>query len=292
MIEAYNLPEYIPVSAPFNGKENTSVFYYTSTTPTLRNRINLQQNMFSLLLEGEKSIYYAGKRTTIGANKFLLLSEGNCLMSEKMAAKSGGYSSILFFFSTEALADFFKKHPLSLRVNRNLTDEEPFIVFEKDIFINSFIDSLRVMLIDNKSMSAKMQAVKLEELLLYLSEKNPGQIQRLRNVGGEANDDRIIRNAVMATIDNPVTVEELAFLCHTSLSTFKRRFAKIYGSSPSRWLLEKRMEKAASLLRENKHKASEIYYDLGYENLSSFIQSFKLVHGVTPKQYQSSNFNA
>jgi AraC-like DNA-binding protein len=74
-----------------------------------------------------------------------------------------------------------------------------------------------------------------------------------------------------------------------SLSSFKRRFARIYGNSPNRWLLEKRMERAAKMLRQEKRKASEIYYELGYENLSSFIQSFKQVYGTTPKQYQLLN---
>lgn len=92
-----------------------------------------------------------------------------------------------------------------------------------------------------------------------------------------------------AHLDHPVTVEELAFLCHTSLSTFKRRFAKIYGTSPNKWLLEKRMQKAARLLKQGEYKASDIYVDLGYENLSSFVQSFKQVYGITPKQYQLSN---
>ncbi|WP_420152093.1 helix-turn-helix domain-containing protein, partial [Siphonobacter sp.] len=80
-----------------------------------------------------------------------------------------------------------------------------------------------------------------------------------------------------------------AFLCHTSLSTFKRRFAKIYGTSPNKWFLEKRMQKAAQLLKQGDYKVSEVYYEIGYENLSSFIQSFKQVYGVTPKQYQLAN---
>ena len=86
-----------------------------------------------------------------------------------------------------------------------------------------------------------------------------------------------------------MTVEEMAFLCHMSLSTFKRRFAIIYGTSPNKWLLEKKMQKAAQLLKQGDFKVNELYFELGYENLSSFIHSFKLFHGVTPKQFQLSN---
>ena len=111
----------------------------------------------------------------------------------------------------------------------------------------------------------------------------------LHNISREANDEIRIRQAVLTHMDSHITVEELAFLCNMSLSTFKRRFDSLYGTSPSKWLLQQRMKKAAELLKGGDLKPSEIYYGLGYENLSSFIQSFKQIHGVTPKQYQLSN---
>jgi len=74
-------------------------------------------------------------------------------------------------------------------------------------------------------------------------------------------------------------------MCNMSLSTFKRRFARLYGTSPNKWLLQKRMEQAASLLHQQE-KPSQIYHKVGYENHSSFTQSFKQVYGVTPREFQ------
>jgi AraC-like DNA-binding protein len=210
-------------------------------------------------------------------------------MSEKIAATGGRYRSILFFFDNKLLADFFIRHPQVPQPSTQNNNEEAFLVFEKDAFLIHFIESLGFMLGFGQPSSAEMRKVKLEELLLYLSEHYPEKIQRLRNFSYEADDDLLIRQAITANIYNAVTVEELAFLCHMSLSTFKRRFARIYGTSPNKWLLEKRMQKAAQLLKHGECKVSEIYFELGYENLSSFIQSFKQVHGITPKQYQLSN---
>jgi len=48
------------------------------------------------------------------------------------------------------------------------------------------------------------------------------------------------------------------------------------------------MQRAADMLKQKDVNASEIYNDLGYENLSGFVQSFKQIYGVTPKQYQLS----
>jgi AraC-like DNA-binding protein len=88
-----------------------------------------------------------------------------------------------------------------------------------------------------------------------------------------------------------LSVEELAFLCNTSLSTFKRRFQKIYGTSPNKWILQKRMELAKHLLEHHHEKPGDIYYKIGYENHSSFSQSFKQVYGVTPRDFQSAYLN-
>ena len=269
--------------------ESVSIIRYASRAASIKNRITLQQNLFSFLLEGEKTVYYAGTTVRIKPGQFLLLSAGNCLMSEKIAAEDGSYQSILIFFDNKLLADFFTRYSGVLQTQTSESHEEPFLRFEQDMFLTNYVESLNQVLTTGQLLSPSMQRVKLEELLLYLSENYPGQLQTLHNKSREAGDELLIRQAVTANMDQPVTVEELAFLCHTSLSTFKRRFAKLYGTSPTKWLLEKRMQKAAQLLKQEKYKASEIYYELGYENLSSFIQSFKQVYGVTPKQYQVAN---
>ena len=269
--------------------EPISIFSYEADRASIKSRITLRQNLFSLLLEGEKTVYYAGTNVSIIPGQFLLLAAGNCLMSEKIAASGGNYRSILIFFDNQVLADFFIRQPDLLQISVGNKPEEPILFFEQDAFLQSFISSLDCMLSADKSISANMQQLKLHELLLYLGESYPGALQKLRGMSQGAADEIVIRQAANANIDYPVSVEELAFLCNVSLSTFKRRFAIIYGTSPGKWLLEKRMQKAAKLLEQGNNNASEIYFELGFENLSSFIQSFKQVHGITPKQYQLRN---
>ena len=263
-----------------------AVISYEADIASRNARINLQQNLFSFLIEGEKGVHYAGTHIKIQSQQFLLLSAGNCLMSEKIPAEGGKYRSILFFFDNKALTSFFTRYSYVLSNTDTSQSDEPVLVFDKDDFLANYIESLRSML--GKTISARMQQIKLDELMLYLSEHYPGQIQRLSAMN-IASDDLLIRQAVTAHIDQQVTVEELAFLCNMSRSTFKRRFARIYGTSPNKWMLEKRMQKAATLLRQSACKVSDVYVALGYENLSSFIQSFKQVYGVTPKQYQRIN---
>jgi len=86
---------------------------------------------------------------------------------------------------------------------------------------------------------------------------------------------------------NKLTIKELSFLSNMSVSTFKREFEKNFNSSPSKWFQDKRLEQAAYLLKIKSKRPSDIFEEIGYENLSNFIQAFKTKFGVTPKQYQT-----
>ena len=79
-------------------------------------------------------------------------------------------------------------------------------------------------------------------------------------------------------------VEEIAFLCNMSLSTFKRHFKEEFQASPGKWLLDKRLEKAKILMEQRDVKASDVYLEIGYNNLSNFSTAFKNKFGISPKE--------
>jgi AraC-like DNA-binding protein len=83
-----------------------------------------------------------------------------------------------------------------------------------------------------------------------------------------------------------LSLNELAVLAGYSVSTFKRKFVEVYQSSPKRWLLNKRLQEAKTLLEFSDKTVSEIGYEVGFENISHFIYSFKAKFGVTPKSLQ------
>lgn len=275
-----------------NTGRNLNIIWYNSDVATINSKIILEQNLFSFLLEGSKTVQYAGNKLTINPNQFFLLSAGNCLMSEKTSTPNGRYRSILFFFDSEILADFLIRHPMPIKAFKHRQNEEPFLVFEKDAFLNNFIDSLDLILAAGQSLSQELQLVKLEELLIYISNCYPEVLKKLHLNGYDSAQDVLIRQVVTANIYNVITVEELAFLSYMTLSTFKRQFARIYGKSPRKWFQDKRMQKAAQILKTSNVNLSEIYMELGYQNLSSFIQSFKQIYGTTPKQFRLSSLNA
>jgi AraC-like DNA-binding protein len=82
-------------------------------------------------------------------------------------------------------------------------------------------------------------------------------------------------------------LERFAYLTGRSLSTFQRDFAKIFRETPSRWLLQKRLKEAYYLIKEKGMKSSDIYLDLGFEDLSHFSYVFKKQFGLTATELAS-----
>jgi AraC-like DNA-binding protein len=208
-------------------------------------------------------------------------------MTEQLSA-GGQYTSMLFFFDNSVLHSFFQKYP-ALNENAGHSygrGDEPVVCFDGDAFIQSYVHSLQLMLEATPFLQEELQLLKLEELLLYLAANYPATLYSFRPSQQPDVGDRQLKITVEGNLDHTITVEELAFLCNMSLSTFKRKFSRIYGLPPNKWLLQKRMELAADLLLYQREKPSEVYHKVGYENHSSFTQSFKQVYGVTPSDFQ------
>ncbi|MBS1603241.1 MAG: helix-turn-helix transcriptional regulator [Bacteroidetes bacterium] len=276
--------------------EKIGIRIYESSLPSTKSRVTITNNLFSFLLEGEKLVHRPGKPLRVFPGQFLMIASSNCLMTEKLSS-GNRYHSLLFFFNNEKLRSFFTKYPSLHRQTGKIIGcgEEPIVCFETDAFIQNYLHSLQLLLKASTSLQEELLQLKLEELLLYLADKCPEALFsfQLFDPPGPHNTttvpkdatDRQLQAAVENNLTYSVTVEELAFLCNMSMSTFKRRFARIYGTSPNKWLLQRRMQQAVLLLQQQA-KPSEIYFQLGYENHSSFTQSFKQAYGITPREFQ------
>ncbi len=277
------------ISSQSNTDRKVFAFSYESKKKSIKSRIVLDWHLFSFLMEGEKVVSYASGTLGIDNTSFFFLPYGNCLMSEKLA-QGGQYKSVLLFVSKEVFKEFFNSYPASKDLdvkNYHQLEVEP-RSFKKDDYIDNFIAGLQIALSNKNLNSDHVLRLKFEELMMYLIQQDESLLHSFRSLCEEWDEDALIRKIVNIHMDSGVTVEELAFLCNMSISTFKRKFTKIFNDAPKQWFFKSRMQKAAELLKQQGLKASEIYEDLGYENLSSFVQAFKKVYGVTPKQYQLS----
>jgi AraC-like DNA-binding protein len=258
--------------------------YRSHAERTVKSQINITRPLFSFLLEGEKQVHFQEASISCSPDKALLFSSGHCLMTER-AMQGGHYSSLLFFFSESPLAALKEKYPALFAVRPSGPSKAGFIL-DQDDFIRPFVASLLQLAIDRKTLASSLLPLKFEELMVYLAHAYPKTFPDFVAGLDSGGADGLLKRVVEHNIHSNLTLEELAFLCHMSQSTFKRKFEHLFGMPPIRWFLEQRMQRAARLLGQQGRKASEIYEELGYRTLSSFVQAFKKEFGVPPRVWQ------
>lgn len=269
------------------GQEPVIFHSYTAPAGSFKGRSILHKNAISLVLNGEKTMQFAERSVSVNPSEFHFLSGGNCLVIMNLVPRMI-FKSFLIFFDSHVLSSFHHKYETRIAEIKRAykITPEPYLAFKKDEFVVNFITSLELLSRSSAAVSADMKLLKLEELLLHLLETDPARLLAFQTIKPHETGDAGIRNVVERNIGNAVSLEELAFLCNMSLSTFKRRFEKIYNTSPNKWFLHQRMELAKDLLRHHGEKPGEVFYKVGYQNHSSFSQSFKQIVGVTPTEFQ------
>jgi AraC-like DNA-binding protein len=82
-------------------------------------------------------------------------------------------------------------------------------------------------------------------------------------------------------------VDDLARAARLSRAHFSREFRRAYGESPHAYLLTRRLERAAALLRTTDQSVAEICFSVGLQSVGSFTTSFTRTYGVSPAAYRA-----
>jgi AraC-like DNA-binding protein len=84
----------------------------------------------------------------------------------------------------------------------------------------------------------------------------------------------------------PLDVDDLARAAGLSRAHFSREFKRAFGEAPHSYLLTRRLERAAALLRTTDSSVAEICFSVGLSSVGSFTSSFTRTYGVSPTSYR------
>jgi AraC-like DNA-binding protein len=87
----------------------------------------------------------------------------------------------------------------------------------------------------------------------------------------------------------PLDVRDLAAAARLSPSHFSREFRRAFGESPHRYLLIRRLERAAAMLRMTDRSVTEICYAVGLTSVGSFTTSFHRMFDMPPTAYRAAH---
>lgn len=268
----YTLPELFNIG---NNKEY-GVLFYSTTKSSYKSKVVFSKNLINIILKGEKEIYTSNSFNSVTNNQIVIFPASNVLMSELNTAET--FESIIIYFSDHFITDFLLKFQIEIQE----FSTKGIQVLPKDDFLIHYEESL--LMLKNKPNQIEIYQAKIEEILLYLLKTNPAAMFSI--LGTISTSDPLVRlkQIVQFNLDKNLTLEELAFLCNNSLSTFKRNFVQVFSCPPQKYFMAHKMNKA-KLLLNRQMKPSEISDLLGYENLSAFSKEFKKQFGVAPSNW-------
>jgi AraC-like DNA-binding protein len=276
-----DLPSYFidTPSAALSGPTGTIVRYQHSARPK-RHPIRLHAPLISLVTSGTKVVHHADDRIVARAPAGLLLAQGSYLMTEHLHGDDG-YQSYLFFFAPDHLPDLTRDLPAPPAPAAAPCPVYPIAL---DGRLQALLDTLPAYFADPPREAGPLVAIKQRELLFNL----------MQHTARDAVWSILLRDPVavelLQTLErhyrDPLSLDELAFLIGSSVSTLKRQVEQHFGTTPHRWIRDRRLQEAHHLLRTTSQRVNEVSLEVGFENLSHFVQAFKARYGITPKQHQ------
>lgn len=236
----------------------------------------IPDNVFIYLAKGAIRVFDGNKSYTFKAGDACIARKNRLAKYELLDSKDG-FEPVIFCFDEPFLQNFQKKHGSK---QTPVASTDTFINIQKSRLIESFIQSIKPYFKGVMQLDEAFEDVKYEELLIILLKNQPELAEILfefRKPGKIDLEEFMNRNFKFN-----VSLKQFAYLTGRSLSSFKRDFKNIFNDTPNHWLIQKRLLEAYFLIDKKNQKSSDIYLDLGFEDLSHFSYAFKRSFGITP----------
>jgi transcriptional regulator GlxA family with amidase domain len=95
------------------------------------------------------------------------------------------------------------------------------------------------------------------------------------------------KDLVDARYREPLDVPALARAARLSQAHFSREFRRAFGETPHQYLLTRRLERAAAMLRNTDRSVADICFTVGLRSVGSFTTSFGRAFGLSPTAYRA-----
>jgi AraC-like DNA-binding protein len=234
----------------------------------------------------------SGRKTWRTTDGTWIAEKGQTLFFKKGAAVvyqdfKDDFCVMLFFVSDNFIRDVVREVSGQLS-GRHIGDSlrKAAIMVNGDVTLAAYFQSMLAYFTGTTKPAETILTLKLKELVvsILLGDNNPELAAYFQSL--LKSDAPVLPQIMEANFCYNLALEDFARLFHRSLSTFKRDFRKYYNQSPGKWLLQKRLEYSAVLLKNPGLNVSQVALDCGFEDLSHFSRAFKEKFGVSPANYR------
>jgi len=235
------------------------------------------EHLLVWLISGETKIIQADESFTFNAGDAFLIPRIQLATIINRPKDGLPHKAVAMHLSPERLRKIY-----SGNAKPKVAADEKIISFHKHPLMKSCLDSLVPYFEIQENFPENIASLKINEAISILRTIDSSIDSVLDNFEEPGKIDLISFMEKNFMFNMPL--EKFSYLTGRSLTTFKRDFHIAFNITPQRWLTQKRLELAHYQLTEKNKKPSEIYYEIGFENLSHFSHAFKKHFGFAPSE--------
>jgi AraC family transcriptional regulator, exoenzyme S synthesis regulatory protein ExsA len=237
-----------------------------------------EEHLLVWFISGTTKIVQGDRTYWFGAGDTLLFPRNHLTTVINYPDEHQPHQSVVMHLTQKRLSRFYT----SRQVDIENMQQPDFLVFDKHPLLKSCLASLIPYFELKESLSDTLASLKIEEAIHILRSIDPG-IDQLLAYFEEPGKKGLVDFMEQHYMYN-LTLTKFGYMTGRSLSTFKRDFKKVFQTTPQKWLTEKRLELAHYQIREKSRKPSDVYLEVGFENLSHFGYAFKKHFGYAPTE--------
>lgn len=238
----------------------------------------IPEHIFLFVAKGTITGYDGHKSHTMKSGDCCIIRKNNLARYNK-ETDHGEFEKVVVVLDEDFLRNYMSKRGIKETTS---PQQEAFIPLEKDPLIPMFITSLMPYYNESGNIDGTFSEIKREELLLILLKIHPELEAVLFDFGKPDKID--LKEFMLHNFRFNASIERFAYMTGRSLAAFKRDFKSIFNTSPGKWLVQRRLEEAFFLINKKGKRPSDIYLDLGFEDLSHFSFAFKKLFGKNPTE--------
>jgi AraC-like DNA-binding protein len=238
----------------------------------------VHDHALTFILDGNLDFYLGTRHVTYRQGDIVLVRRNQLAKATKLPPAGGAFRSVSLHLYQDLLRKFSIEDGLQASAS---WQGESILPLKPDAFSKSFLDSIiPYMSMDEGACDNALIQLKAKEAVFLILRLHPAAKDLLFDFSEPGKID--LEEFMSQHFAFNVEMKRFAYLTGRSLATFKRDFEKIFHTSPGKWLQQKRLAQAYYLIKEKGRKPSDVYLEVGFEDLSHFSFAFKKKFGKAP----------
>ena len=239
----------------------------------------IPEHVLSIILSGSQTVYLGSKAYYFKAGDIRFFRKNQLSKFVKHPPEGAEFKSLSIRLDKDTLHQFSIIHHIYTDKPYEAID---LLLLKPNKLLSNYITSLTPYIDGSSDVNEMLTMLKVNEAIMILLQTDP----RLKDVlfDFDAPGKIDLESFMNANYKFNVDINQFAYLTGRSLATFKRDFKRIFKLSPNRWIQAQRLHDAYFLIKEKRHKVSDVYMDVGFKDLSHFSFAFKQAYGIAPSR--------